>query len=87
MNRALRVASIAAGIAFRGHGRALASIRKDEARLRSLEVREALGTGWQKLSYAEIRRQLVELNVAPPKTKAWSLQSIKNVIERPFHDR
>lgn len=77
----------AQGRVLGANGKVLAARRREEASRRSQEIREALGDGWQKLSYAEMRRRLVDLDLAPPKATAWSLQAIKNVVERPFHSQ
>jgi DNA invertase Pin-like site-specific DNA recombinase len=62
------------------NGKVLAARRRDEARIRSQQVREALGEGWQGLSYAEVARLLQAKGVECPKRGYWCSQLVKNML-------
>ena len=70
----------AQGRVLRANGKVLAAKRREEARKRSLEVKEALGEGWQGLSYAEVARRLQAKGVECPNRGAWCSQLVKNML-------
>lgn len=62
------------------NGKVLAAKRREEARIRSQRVREALGEGWQGLSYAQVARLLQAKGVGCPSGGAWCSQLVKNIL-------
>jgi len=70
----------AQGRVLGANGKVLAAKRREGARKRSLEVKEALGEGWQGLSYAEVARRLQAKGVECPNRGAWCSQLVKNML-------
>ena len=72
----------AQGRVLGANGKVLAAKRHEEARKRSLEVKEVLGDGWQGLSYSQLGRLLLSKGIRPLNVGNWSPQQVKSIVER-----
>ena len=70
----------AQGRVLGANGKVLAAKRREEARIRSQQVREALGEGWQGLSYAELARDLNRKGCRPKNGGQWKAQTVRTLL-------